>query len=211
MAAHTVSIPYVSKDVESLLLWRDVKKTGIVFGSVFAVFLFFMYTTIPTLALACYTVGLLLGACAIWSRFGKTIGKPMPAMPKVLSEGISEDEYKSYADKAKPHVDKAIATAYSLVTCKDLGLQLKVVGALFVAGKVLCNISLFTFSFIAFLVAFGAPIVYEMNKDQIDEIFTQVRSLLSKYYTKAKEELSKVVDKIPAMKNMQKNFEKKTE
>ena len=34
--------------------------------------------------------------------------RPLPELPSMLREGISEADWKSYADHAKPHVDKAI-------------------------------------------------------------------------------------------------------
>lgn len=40
--------------VESLLLWRDVKRSGIVFGGATAVYLFILLNPLPWFTLICY-------------------------------------------------------------------------------------------------------------------------------------------------------------
>lgn len=56
-------------------MWRDLKKSGIVFGAATAVFLFFYFLKMPLVALVCYTLATALLVMTLWARFGKTIGK----------------------------------------------------------------------------------------------------------------------------------------
>ena len=41
--------------------------------------------------------------------------RPMPELPPYLREGMSETDYRSYADRLKPHVDKALGALLSHV------------------------------------------------------------------------------------------------
>lgn len=59
-------------------MWRDPKKSGMVFGGATLVFLFFAFLKMPLIALVCYTIATALTLVTLWARFGKTVGKCDP-------------------------------------------------------------------------------------------------------------------------------------
>lgn len=196
MTAAKVQIPYVRKDVHDLLMWEDPKKSGACFGGITLVFGILYFSGLPLLAILAYTVFTVVVVCAIWSRFGKTIGKPMPEMPQMLREGISEADWKRYADTAKPHVDKATGLAYSLLTCQNVALSVKVALGAFAVGKVVTFIPIFLLAYLCVLFAFVAPKVYEQNKDKIDAGLAKGKKEALMLYSKGMEQVAKVFAKV---------------
>jgi hypothetical protein len=63
----------------------------------------------------------------------------------------------------------------------------------------------------AFFVMFTAPKVYETYKDHIDEGLSQARVHARRGYDSASTEVNKFVERVPALQNMRRNVEKKTE
>jgi hypothetical protein len=67
-----------SAAVEKLILWRDVKKSGMLFGACTALSLFFFITKMSLATFICYVIALALIVCTAWSKLGANIGKCAP-------------------------------------------------------------------------------------------------------------------------------------
>jgi hypothetical protein len=65
----------VAVAVEQLILWRDVKKSGMLFGACTAISLFFFITKMSLATFVCYAVGFTLIGCTAWARLGPAINK----------------------------------------------------------------------------------------------------------------------------------------
>lgn len=60
-------------------------------------------------------------------------------------------------------------------------------------------------------IAFVAPKVYEMNKDQIDDGLAKAKVHGQKGVDMARGEINKAVEKFPALKNMRERMTKKAQ
>jgi Reticulon len=65
---------------EDLLMWKDVKKTGIVFGAINLLFFFFRFTKTPFVSIILYTIGGAVGLLTAWARFGSSVGRCDPCV-----------------------------------------------------------------------------------------------------------------------------------
>eukprot|EP00892_Ulva_mutabilis_P000229 jgi/Ulvmu1/10206/UM060_0006.1 len=192
-----IDIPFVPKYVEELLLWRDVKRSGILFGACTTIALFFFITKMSLPTFVCYLIGIALVVATAWTRVGPSIGQPMPKLPALISDGMSDTDYKYYCERMKPEIDQLTGYIYKLVTCKDFVLNAKIILALFAFGKIFSFMSPGVLGFIVVLFAFTAPKVYELNKDQIDKGMVTAQGRVNEGWSVTKAEAGKIWDKAP--------------
>ena len=70
--------------VEELLLWRDVKRSGILFGACTTVALFFFITKMSLPTFVCYLVAIGLVVAMAWTRIGPSVGQCVFSSPRSL-------------------------------------------------------------------------------------------------------------------------------
>lgn len=177
--------------MESLIYWRDVKKSGIVFGA--------GVTTI--LAISCFSVisvfaylSLLLLCGTIAFRIYKTI---MQAIQKT-SDGhpfkefldvdltLSQDKVQNIAGVAVAHVNGFITELRRLFLVEDLVDSIKFGVILWVMTYIGAWLNGMTLVLLAFISLFTLPKVYENNKQSIDTYLGLVRSKLAEITDKIK-------------------------
>ncbi|GMH43242.1 hypothetical protein BSKO_11164 [Bryopsis sp. KO-2023] len=190
MAERKVSLPISDKKVEDLLMWRDTKKSGIVFGVATLAYLILEWSGKTMLSLSAYLVlfsGLALFA---WTYGAAFLHKPGPPIPAFIKEGVDEEDVKKLAAKAVPVINKGLGIFMNIISGKDLMLAAKVGGALYAIAKVANWFSFFTLGYIVVAGAFCIPKVYEMRKEEIDALLVkgldQFKQLTSKGQTMLK-------------------------
>lgn len=204
---HQVKIPFVSQKVEDLIMWRDPKKTGVFVGTATMVFLFFYFLKMPLVSLVLYSAGTFVLLVTVWSRFGQSVGKPMPDLPAPLRDGaLSETDFRAYADRMKPHVDKALGISNEVITCRDLTKNVKMCLGFFVAGKLLAYMSPISIAFLFVVIAFSVPKIYETHKDKIDEHVIKARDHGYKGLDIAKGHVNNVISQSPMLQKVRDRY-----
>lgn len=193
-------IPYPNKEVEDLLLWRDIKKSGTVFGAATLVYLLFEWSGIKPIALLAYLLMIAVMGCFLWQHGSSLVGRAGPPIPKALTEGLTEEQFRSSSDKFRVQINSVLAIAGRLVSGKDLPLTLKVTGGLYAIGWLSQRVSLLAAAYFVLLLAFTLPKVYELKYAQIDKVVTTLMEKASQVYEKVNEA---VLKKIPAAKKEQ--------
>nr|BAN20244.1 reticulon/nogo [Riptortus pedestris] len=159
--------------VESLVYWRDPKKSGIVFGILMVTLL--SLTTFSLISVVAY-LGLLTLAGTISFRIYKNI---MQAVQKTsdghpfknlldIDISLPEDKVAEISRLATQHVNAAISALRSLFLVEDLVDSIKglvLFWALTYVGAVFNGLTLLI---IGVLLVFSLPRLYEKNKDQVD-------------------------------------------
>eukprot|EP01025_Chloroclados_australasicus_P037576 TRINITY_DN383_c1_g1_i1.p3 TRINITY_DN383_c1_g1~~TRINITY_DN383_c1_g1_i1.p3 ORF type:complete len:275 (+),score=24.76 TRINITY_DN383_c1_g1_i1:106-825(+) len=198
---HTLSLkPYIqSLEVEDLLMWRNVMKTGVVFGAIsIAYFVLalsgfgFFFILINLLLIG--VLGMLL-----WNRFGATLKYPPPALPPYLENGVTEKEIQQFSEQHLDTINKALSTVYTLASGSDAILSGKSVIALFLVARISALISPFTLAYLCAFFAFTGPKFYEIRKDEIDVVWADVSVYFQQIYDMINE---KVLSKIPTAKKV---------
>lgn len=195
-----VSLPNVSKPVEDLLLWRDVKKSAAVFGSVTLVFLALMLNPYPFITLLCYLLSVLSAACFFWAQFGSIMHRNGPPVPTILKEGVSEEQMRRSAETLRPLVNKALAYVSVLVTGKDLKVCVLVPVLSYCAARTFVYITPLKLAYIIFVLAFALPKAYELKQDEVDRVLRIANQKAKETYAKFNEAVLSKIPKAPVGK-----------
>ena len=177
--------------VESLIYWRDVKKSGIVFGaglitllaiSCFSVISVFAYLSLLTLA---GTV-----AFRIYKSVMQAIQKTSDAHPFKeyldIDLTLSQDKIQNITGVAVAHVNGFTAELRRLFLVEDLIDSMKFGVILWVMTYIGAWFNGMTLVILAFVSLFTLPKVYENNKQSIDTYLDLVRSKLTEIADKIK-------------------------
>lgn len=136
--------------VEDVLMWRDVRVSGGIFGGLTAAYLVLDWSGYSLFCLAAYALLTLLSALLIW-HYAAPFVKMNPPIPSFVNNGITEEEAKKAMEKAVPIVNKTLAMLNNVITGKDLVLSVKVLGAVYIVARVSAMISLFTLAYLGTL------------------------------------------------------------
>ncbi|XP_073827658.1 reticulon isoform X2 [Musca autumnalis] len=177
--------------VESLIYWRDVKKSGIVFGA----------GLVTLLAISCFSVisvfaylSLLLLAGTIAFRIYKSV---MQAIQKT-SDGhpfkeylefdltLSQEKIQNVAGVAVAHINGFTAELRRLFLVEDLVDSIKFGVILWVMTYIGAWFNGMTLVILAFVSLFTLPKVYENNKQSIDTYLDLARSKVAEVTEKIK-------------------------
>ncbi|XP_040035063.2 reticulon-4a isoform X9 [Gasterosteus aculeatus] len=186
------------EQVVDLLYWRDVKKTGVVFG---AALLLLLSLTVCSIVSVCSYVGLALLSVTICFRIYKGI---LQAIQK-SDEGhpfkqyldqevaLSEDVVHKYSDLALAKLNKTVCELRRLFLVEDLIDSIKFAGLMWVLTYVGSLFNGLTILILVLIGVFSCPIVYEKHQTQIDHYVALVNN-------QVKDIVGKVQAKVPGMK-----------
>ncbi|CRK87794.1 CLUMA_CG001559, isoform A [Clunio marinus] len=199
--------------VESLIYWRDVKKSGVVFGIGLAILLAMsMFSLISVFAY----LSLLTLAGTISFRIYKTI---MSAVQKT-SEGhpfkefldidltLSPEKVQQIAGVVVAHINAYIAELRRLFLVEDLIDSLKFALLLWLLTYIGAVFNGMTVIILSYIAMFTLPKVYEANKQNIDQYLDLVKSKIMEITDKVKAAIPMCSDK--KVESAKDNFETKS-
>ncbi|XP_044628381.2 reticulon-4 isoform X4 [Equus asinus] len=184
--------------VVDLLYWRDIKKTGVVFGA--SLFLLLSLTVFSIVSVTAY-IALALLSVTISFRIYKGViqaiqksdeGHPFRAY--LESEvAISEELVQKYSNSALGHVNCTIKELRRLFLVDDLVDSLKFAVLMWVFTYVGALFNGLTLLILALILLFSVPVIYERHQAQIDHYL----GLANK---NVKDAMAKIQAKIPGLK-----------
>ncbi|XP_027243745.1 reticulon-4 isoform X3 [Cricetulus griseus] len=184
--------------VVDLLYWRDIKKTGVVFGA--SLFLLLSLTVFSIVSVTAY-IALALLSVTISFRIYKGViqaiqksdeGHPFRAY--LESEvTVSEELVQKYSNSALGHVNSTIKELRRLFLVDDLVDSLKFAVLMWVFTYVGALFNGLTLLILALISLFSIPVIYERHQVQIDHYL----GLANK---SVKEAMAKIQAKIPGLK-----------
>ncbi|XP_036080899.1 reticulon-4 isoform X3 [Rousettus aegyptiacus] len=184
--------------VVDLLYWRDIKKTGVVFGA--SLFLLLSLTVFSIVSVTAY-IALALLSVTISFRIYKGViqaiqksdeGHPFRAY--LESEvAISEELVQKYSNSALGHVNCVIKELRRLFLVDDLVDSLKFAVLMWVFTYVGALFNGLTLLILALISLFSVPVIYERHQAQIDHYL----GLANK---NVKDAMAKIQAKIPGLK-----------
>ncbi|XP_012411911.1 reticulon-4 [Trichechus manatus latirostris] len=187
-----------SSAVVDLLYWRDIKKTGVVFGA--SLFLLLSLTVFSIVSVTAY-IALALLSVTISFRIYKGViqaiqksdeGHPFRAY--LESEvAISEELVQKYSDSALGHVNCTIKELRRLFLVDDLVDSLKFAVLMWVFTYVGALFNGLTLLILALISLFSVPVIYERHQAQIDHYLGLVNKSV-------KDVVAKIQAKIPGLK-----------
>ncbi|XP_049640721.1 reticulon-4 isoform X2 [Suncus etruscus] len=187
-----------SSAVVDLLYWRDIKKTGVVFGA--SLFLLLSLTVFSIVSVTAY-IALALLSVTISFRIYKGViqaiqksdeGHPFRAF--LDSEvAISEELIQKYSNSTLGHVNCAIKELRRLFLVDDLVDSLKFAVLMWVFTYVGALFNGLTLLILALISLFSVPVIYERHQTQIDHYLGLANKNI-------KDAMAKIQAKIPGLK-----------
>ncbi|XP_043551909.1 reticulon-1-A-like isoform X6 [Chiloscyllium plagiosum] len=179
--------------VMDLIYWRDIKKTGLVFGAslflLLSMTIFSIVSVIAYLALALLSVTI---SFRIYRGILQAVQKSDEGHPfKACLEtdvAVSDELVQKYSDVGLSHINRVITELRRLFLVEDLIDSLKfsvLMWLLTYVGALFNGLSLLI---IALVAVFSIPVVYERHQTQIDHYIgiasKQIRDITAKIQTK---------------------------
>ncbi|KAM6159495.1 reticulon-3 isoform 2-T2 [Erethizon dorsatum] len=178
--------------VHDLIFWRDVKKTGFVFGTTLIVLL--SLAAFSVISVVSYLILALLSVTISFRVYKSVIqavqkseeGHPFKAYLD-LDITLSSEAFHNYVNAAMVHVNRALKLIIRLFLVEDLVDSLKLAVFMWLMTYVGAVFNGITLLILGELLIFSVPIVYEKYKTQIDH-----------YVGIARDQTKSVVEKIQA-------------
>ncbi|XP_043931063.1 reticulon-3 [Protopterus annectens] len=179
--------------VHELIYWRDVKKTGVVFGTALILLLslaFFSVISVVSylvLALLSVTISFRVYKSVIQAVQKSDEGHPFKAyMDEDIT--ISSDAFHKYVDSSLVHVNKILKQLLHYFLVKDLVDSLKLAVFMWLMTYVGAVFNGITLIILCVLALFTVPVFYEKYKTQIDHYVgiarDQIKTAVAKIQTK---------------------------
>ncbi|KAJ8939509.1 hypothetical protein NQ318_022226 [Aromia moschata] len=177
--------------VESLIYWRDPKKSGPVFGGVLLILLALTYFSFISVV-AYLSLFVLSGTIAfrIYKNIVQAVQKTGDGHPfkeqLELDVSLSHDKVKEVSEVAVAHINAGIVELRRLFLVEDLVDSIKFGVLLWTLTYLGAWFNGMTLIIIAWVALFTLPKVYETNKTQIDANLDIVRTKLAEITSKVK-------------------------
>ncbi|XP_053101960.1 reticulon-4 isoform X4 [Hemicordylus capensis] len=185
-------------EIVDLLYWRDVKKTGVVFGA--SLFLLLSLTVFSIVSVVAY-IALALLSVAISFRIYKGViqaiqksdeGHPFRAyLDKDVA--VSEELVQKYSHVVLGHCNNTVKELRRLFLVDDLVDSLKFAVLMWVFTYVGALFNGLTLLILALVSLFSIPVIYEKHQAQIDHYLGLVNK-------NVKDTVAKIQAKIPGLK-----------
>ncbi|XP_077138808.1 reticulon-4 isoform X8 [Ranitomeya variabilis] len=195
---HTFLAQYLRGEVVDLLYWRDIKKSGAVFGV--SLFLLLSLTVFSIVSVAAY-IALGLLSVSISFRIYKGVlqaiqksdeGHPFKAYLD-SNVAVSEDLVQKYCNIALSHINSSIKELRRLFLVEDLVDSLKFAVLMWVFTYIGALFNGLTLLILALISLFSIPVIYERHQTQIDHYL----ALINKNVKNVSE---LILSKIPGLK-----------
>eukprot|EP00062_Callorhinchus_milii_P008002 gi/632950224/ref/XP_007890600.1/ PREDICTED: reticulon-4 isoform X6 [Callorhinchus milii] len=184
--------------VVDLIYWRDIKKTGLVFGA--SLFLLLSMTIFSIVSVIAYLALALLSVTVsfrIYKGVLQAVQKSDDGHPfKGCLETdvtVSEDLIHKYSDVGLGHVNRVLTELRRLFLVQDLVDSLKFSVLMWLLTYVGALFNGLTLLIIALVAVFSIPVVYERHQTQIDHYIGMVSK-------QVKEVTAKIQAKVPGLK-----------
>ncbi|XP_038250706.1 reticulon-4 isoform X1 [Dermochelys coriacea] len=184
--------------VVDLLYWRDIKKTGVVFGA--SLFLLLSLTVFSIVSVTAY-IALALLSVTISFRIYKGViqaiqksdeGHPFRAYLET-DVAASEELVQKYSNAALGHINGTVKELRRLFLVDDLVDSLKFAVLMWVFTYVGALFNGLTLLILALISLFSVPVIYERHQAQIDHYLGLVNKT-------ARDAVTKIQAKIPGLK-----------
>ncbi|XP_052639914.1 reticulon-4 isoform X2 [Harpia harpyja] len=187
-----------SSAVVDLLYWRDIKKTGVVFGA--SLFLLLSLTVFSIVSVTAY-IALALLSVTISFRIYKGViqaiqksdeGHPFRAYLE-SDIAVSEELIQKYSNVVLGHINGTVKELRRLFLVDDLVDSLKFAVLMWVFTYVGALFNGLTLLILALISLFSVPVIYERHQAQIDHYLGLVNK-------NVKDAMAKIQAKIPGLK-----------
>lgn len=178
-----------------IFLWRNKKVSGGVLGAATVSWILFELLEYNLLTLFGHISILALSVLFLWSSASTFIHKTPPHIPEVH---IPEEIVLQLASGLRIEINRGFTVLRDIASGRDLKKFLLVIAGLWVLSKLGSCCNLLTLIYIATVLLFSVPVLYEKYEDKVDDFGEKAMREMKKQYAVLDEKvLSKVMSKIP--------------
>ncbi|KAM4565145.1 reticulon-3 isoform 1-T1 [Fundulus diaphanus] len=194
LAEHVLTAILTHLSVNSLIHWRDPKKSGVVFGLSLllllslAAFSVISVVSYLLLALLCVTITFRIYKSVIQAVQKSNDGHPFKALIE-KDVSIPPETFRKHVDTSLAHINRALKQMSHLFLVEDLVDSLKLAVVMWLLTYVGAVFNGITILILADILLFAVPPVYEKNKTQIDQYIDVVRTQVNNTMAKLQEKL----------------------
>ncbi|XP_034632383.1 reticulon-3 isoform X2 [Trachemys scripta elegans] len=193
---------FSTSQVHDLIFWRDVKKTGFVFGT--SLIMLLSLAAFSVISVVSYLILALLSVTISFRVYKSVIqavqkseeGHPFKAYLD-LDITLSSEAFHNYVNDAMVHVNRALKLIIRLFLVEDLVDSLKLAVVMWLMTYVGAVFNGITLLILGELLIFGIPVVYEKYKTQIDHYVGIIRDQTKSIIAKIQAKLPGMVKKKP--------------
>ncbi|KAL9310583.1 Reticulon-like protein B3 [Arabidopsis thaliana] len=178
-----------------IFLWRNKKVSGGVLGAATVSWILFELLEYNLLTLFGHISILALAVLFLWSSATTFIHKSPPHIPEVH---IPVDVVLQLASGLRIEINRGFTVLRDIASGRDLKKFLLVIAGLWVLSKVGSSCNFLTLIYIATVLLFTIPVLYEKYEDKVDDFGEKAMREIKKQYVEFDVKvLSKVMSKIP--------------
>jgi hypothetical protein len=178
-----------------IFLWRNKKVSGGVLGAATVSWILFELLEYNLLTLFGHISILALAVLFLWSSASTFIHKSPLHIPEVH---IPEDVVLQLASGLRIEINRGFTVLRDIASGRDLKKFLLVIAGLWVLSKVGSSCNFLTLIYIATVLLFTIPVLYEKYEDKVDDFGEKAMREIKKQYVEFDVKvLSKVMSKIP--------------
>ncbi|XP_036437597.1 reticulon-1b isoform X1 [Colossoma macropomum] len=182
----------------ALLYWRDLKQTGLVFGSV--LLLLFSLTQFSVVSVVAYLALAALSATISFRVYKSVLqavqktdeGHPFKSYLE-MEISLSHDQMQKYAENTQHYINSTLKELRRLFLVQDLVDSLKFAVLMWLLTYVGALFNGLTLLIMAVVSMFSMPVVYEKYQAQIDQYLGLIRNQVNSV-------VGKIQEKIPGAK-----------
>ncbi|XP_010541290.1 PREDICTED: reticulon-like protein B1 [Tarenaya hassleriana] len=174
-----------------IFMWRNKKMSGGVLGGITAVWVLFELMQYHLLTLFCHILIVVLAVLFLWSNASIFINKSPPKIPEVH---IPEEHILQLASGLRIEINRAFTCLRDIASGRDLKKFLSAIAGLWVLSVIGSWCNFLTLSYIAMVMLFTVPVMYEKYEDKVDAFGEKAMVEIKKQYAVLDE---KVFSKIP--------------
>ncbi|CAN8274135.1 unnamed protein product [Cochlearia groenlandica] len=184
-----------------IFMWKNKKVSGGVLGAATALWVLFELMEYHLLTLICHAMIVALAVLFLWSNATMFINKSTPKIPEFH---IPEEPILQLASGLRIEINRAFACLREIASGRDLKKFLSVIAGLWVLSILGGWFNFLTLVYIALVLLFTVPLVYDKYEDKVDPLGEKAMIELKKQYAVLDE---KVLSKIPLgpLKNKKKD------
>jgi riboflavin kinase len=180
--------------LENLLLWRDVRKSGVVFALLTITYLLLEWSHISLLKIVSNVLLLTVVIAFLWSNIASYTNVQRFPIPAVIQQGISQAQIQDFAQRATVPTNRILAFAKRVLSGHDVVLSVQSAGLLYIFGRLGHYFSSVGLLYLVVVLAFSVPKIYELNKKEVDNVLNSVQKQSQTYY---KQYAEPYIQKIP--------------
>ncbi|KAJ4905830.1 Reticulon-like protein B2 [Raphanus sativus] len=174
-----------------IFMWKNKKMSGGVLGVATVAWVLFELMEYHLLTLLCHVMIVTLAVLFLWSNVTMFIHKSTPKIPEVH---IPEEPLLQLASGLRIEINRGFSSLHDIASGRDLKKFLSALFGLWILSILGGGCSFLTLAYIALVLLFTVPLVYDKYEDKVDSYGEKAMAELKKHYAVLD---AKVLSKIP--------------